>query len=102
MTSNHNRFELTATLVARAALRYTPAGLPVCDLELSHSSTQNEAGVLREVSCTVQALALGVVASQLETLALGQLCHWFGFLAPRSQRSKTLVFHVCSFVHAAQ
>ncbi|MEP7102565.1 MAG: primosomal replication protein N, partial [Burkholderiales bacterium] len=33
-----NRLVLTAQLVERGALRYTPAGLPALDLSLKHES----------------------------------------------------------------
>lgn len=39
-----NRLVLSATLVQRAALRYTPAGLPALDLSLQHESEVSEDG----------------------------------------------------------
>ena len=45
-----NRLVLDATLVERAALRYTPAGLPALDLGLKHESTVTEDGQPRKVS----------------------------------------------------
>jgi primosomal replication protein N len=39
-----NHFILTAALVARKALRYTPAGVPVIECLLEHSGEVQEAG----------------------------------------------------------
>ncbi|HEX4856290.1 MAG TPA: primosomal replication protein N [Limnobacter sp.] len=91
-----NQFNLTARLVAKSVLRYTPAGLPICEFELVHESEQLEASKPRTVKCTVQALALGVAANLVNGLELGSLKHWSGFIALRSHKSKSLRFHVCA------
>ncbi|BET25814.1 restart primosome assembly protein PriB [Limnobacter thiooxidans] len=91
-----NQLTLTGTLIAKSVLRYTPAGLPICEFELEHESEQLEASKPRLVKCTVQALALGVAASQVNGLELGSLKNWSGFVALRSHKSKSLRFHVCA------
>lgn len=96
MASGLNQLTLTATLVAKSVLRYTPAGLPICEFELEHESEQLEATKPRMVKCTVSALALGVAANQVNVLELGSLKHWSGFIALRSHKSKSLRFHVCA------
>lgn len=91
-----NQFTLTATLIAKSVLRYTPAGLPICEFELEHESEQLEASKTRMVKCTVSALALGVAANQVNGLEVGSLKSWSGFIALRSHKSKSLRFHVCA------
>jgi primosomal replication protein N len=91
-----NQFNLTATLAAKSVLRYTPAGLPICEFELEHESEQLEASRPRIVKCTVQALALGVAANLVNGLEVGSLKNWSGFIALRSHKSKSLRFHVCA------
>ena len=56
-----NRLVLSATLVERAALRYTPAGLPALDLSLKHESEVSEDGQPRKVSMEMRAVAIGAV-----------------------------------------
>ncbi|HEY1058937.1 MAG TPA: primosomal replication protein N [Limnobacter sp.] len=91
-----NEFTLSAKLIAKSVLRYTPAGLPVCDFELEHDSVQLEATKPRQVRCTVRAVALGAAANQVEGLSLGVERVWVGFMALRSHTSKSLRFHVCA------
>ena len=75
------------------ALRYTPAGVPVAEFSLQHSSTQQEAGQPRRVALDLKTIAFGVVARQLETdLPQGEITAR-GFLASRSQRSTEIVLH---------
>lgn len=91
-----NLWVLTAQLVSKATLRYTPAGLPCCEFELQHEGLQTEAGKDRTVRCAVQAVAMGVVANQVDKLQLGCTADWSGFIALRSHKSKGLRFHVCA------
>ena len=88
-----NRFTLAAQVQAKAALRYTPAGLPVIDLSLRHAGTVTEAQLPRQLDFEIPAVALGEAAQRLERVALGSMLQLDGFLAPRSRRSKTLVLH---------
>ncbi|HEX4916980.1 MAG TPA: primosomal replication protein N [Limnobacter sp.] len=92
----NNQFILIATLTAKSVLRYTPAGIPVCEFELEHESEQLEASKPRLVKCTVSAMAMGVAAKQVDQIALGQTVEWSGFMALRSHKSKSLRFHVCA------
>jgi primosomal replication protein N len=66
-----NRLVLSATLAERAALRYTPAGLPALDLSLRHESEVTEDGQPRKVSMEMRAVAIGAVTQSLLSLALG-------------------------------
>ncbi|CAM3646599.1 primosomal replication protein N [Paracidovorax anthurii] len=90
---HRNTVALTACIAETKPLRYTPAGLPALDLLLEHASRQTEAGVQREVSAAVKAIAFGALAERLARQALGSLWTFQGFLAtPRN--GKGLVFHI--------
>jgi primosomal replication protein N len=88
-----NRLLLSATLLQRSALRYTPAGLPALDLSLQHSSEVSEDGQPRKVSMELRAVALGVVTAQIAPLALGAAAVWSGFLSA-GRNGRGLLFHI--------
>jgi primosomal replication protein N len=75
-------------------LRYTPAGVPVTEARIAHVSEQLEAGLPRKVECEVAVMALGENARWLQAAPLASDLHLDGFLAARSQHSKSLVLHV--------
>jgi len=88
-----NRLVLTAQLIGRAALRYTPAGLPALDMSLKHESQVTQDGQLRRVSVEIKARAVGEITHRLERLELGSEHGFAGFLG--SMRSgRGVVFHV--------
>jgi len=88
---------LTARLVERSIVRYSPAGVPVLECQLEHRSTQLEADVPREVEFEIKALALGSIVSQVESIPPGTELAFGGFLAPSRKGSKTLLLHITSF-----
>jgi len=73
-------------------LRYTPAGIPLLSIVLSHMSEQVEAGMKRKVDCEVNAVVLGDLTQR--TLNVGQQIVATGFLAKRSLKSTQLVMHI--------
>ena len=89
-----NRLVLTAQLVERAAVRYTPAGLPALDLSLKHESEVSQAGTPRKVSMEIRARAIGdEITRRLAQLEIGSTHGFAGFLG--SQRNgRGIVFHV--------
>ena len=89
-----NRVVLNAVLVERAALRATPAGVAVLEMQLQHRSETVEAGVPRTLDFSVDAMAIGEAARTLAAESLGAALRVTGFLAPRSQRSKRVVVHI--------
>jgi primosomal replication protein N len=95
-----NRLLLSATLLERGALRYTPAGLPALDLVLSHASEVEQAGHRRRVSLEIKALAVGEITAPLGRLALGSAATFAGFLASARNRRGS-VFHVTELAEAA-
>lgn len=90
-----NRVLLSATLVQRSALRYTPAGLPALDLQLSHESTVSEDGQPRKVSMEMRAVAIGAITQAVAALALGGAAQFGGFLCS-ARNGRGLVFHITS------
>ena len=88
-----NRLVLTAQLVERGALRYTPAGLPALDLSLKHESEVTQDGKPRKVWFDIRARAIGEITARVEKLELGGTHGFAGFLG--SQRNgRGVVFHI--------
>ena len=88
-----NRMVLSALLVQRGALRYTPAGLPALDMSLKHESQVTQDGQPRQVSIEIKARAIGEITRRLEQIELGSEHGFAGFLG--SQRNgRGIVFHV--------
>jgi primosomal replication protein N len=90
-----NRWVLTATLAQRAAVRYTPAGLPALDLSLQHESQVSEDGTTRKVSMEIKAVAIGAITQPLLAQALGAASVYVGFVAA-SRNKRGLLFHITS------
>jgi primosomal replication protein N len=89
-----NRCVIDGELIELDDLRYTPGGVARIAMKLRHISSQQEAGVLRQLQCEVPVLALGEAAMQASRLSLGQQVIVEGFLAQRSLRIAQLVLHV--------
>lgn len=89
----NNLCTLSAQIFQVAALRYTPAGLPVLELVLQHQSYQQEAGQQRLVECEVHAKIVGSEA-QAWQYAKDSIVDVTGFLAQRSLRNPRLVLHI--------
>jgi primosomal replication protein N len=89
-----NRLVLTAQLVERGAVRYTPAGLPALDLSLKHESEVTQDGTPRKVSMEIKARAVGQqITQRLAGIEIGSSHGFAGFLG--SQRNgRGVVFHV--------
>ncbi len=75
-------------------LRYTPVGLPVVEMILTHRSQVVEAGRERQVDMTISAVALGDVATLLADTPLGADMTVKGFLAPARKGSPKLILHI--------
>ena len=88
-----NRTVLSAQLLERGAVRYTPAGLPAIDCRLQHACTVTEDGQPRQVSLEIKALAIGAMSRPLGALALGQSGLFAGFLAT-TRNGRGMLFHI--------
>ena len=89
-----NRLQLTARIVEREAVRYTPAGVPIASCTLQHRTEVVEAGVVRQIELTIPAVAAGEASGRLASGDLGGDMLFTGFLAKKSRNAKTLVFHI--------
>jgi len=92
-----NRVELTGVVSALDTLRYTPAGIPIVELSISHESPQEEAGKARNVTCEVMAVAAGQIAQRMMQAQLGARIKVTGFLAHRGKSKALLVLHINEF-----
>ena len=92
-----NRLVLDATLVARDALRHTPAGIPALECTLGHRSTQHEAGSARRVECELHAVAFAGIALALDRCAVGAELRCEGFVARRYRTGTSLALHLTGF-----
>ena len=89
-----NHFTLTAFLVSKDAIRFTPAGIPVMHCQLEHSGEVSEVGAARKIQMSVEAIAIGPIQKDLEQMDLGTEAVFEGFLAPKTLRNQRLVFHI--------
>jgi primosomal replication protein N len=90
-----NRLLLSAQLVEKAAMRYTPAGLPALDVGLKHDSELSENGQPRKVSMEMRAVAIGEVTRSLAAMALGDAAVFAGFVTS-ARNGRGLLFHITS------
>ena len=97
--NSENLLSLVAKLVEYAPLRYTPAGIEVLTLTLSHQSKQFVAQGLaeRQVELHIKAQLFGQLANKAQKLVLGQTALFKGYLAPTRAGSKALWFMITSF-----
>lgn len=89
-----NLAQLSGRLLERDALRRTPAGIPVCEFLVGHSSTQIEADCERKVECEMACIVVGNLAQVLVTAHLGSRLRVSGFMAARSLKRRSLTLHV--------
>ena len=84
---------MTAAIVERGALRFTPAGLPALDMSLKHESEIIQLGEKRKVSVEIRAKAVGALSETLLAAELGVEHDFEGFVG--SQRNgRGIVFHI--------
>ena len=84
---------MTATIVERSALRFTPVGLPALDVTLKHESEIPQNGPARKGSVEIRARAIGPVTEAVLAAELGVEHDFEGFVG--SQRNgRGIVFHV--------
>jgi primosomal replication protein PriB len=92
-----NTLRVAGRLIARDALRWTPARQPVLDCRVEHVSRQEEAGAERDVGCELPVRVIGPLALQFEKLPLGAHLLLEGFLNARSAKQRTPVLHIRTF-----
>lgn len=74
-------------------LRYSPANIPLLNLQLSHHSEQAEAGIKRIVRCEIGLVVAGPLALEVSQLKAGNKVKVQGFLERKSQNSAQLLIH---------
>lgn len=89
-----NTLVIDGKLVDIGELKYTPAGIPVKEFLLLHTSEQVEAKMRRRVECEVRAVAFGDVVNQLSNIGLDTCIRAHGFLAKKSLKSTQLILHI--------
>ncbi len=89
-----NELRLDARVAEVLPLRRTPAGVPIASCVLAHESKQVEAGLTRDVSVELQAVAVGELAGVLAAALPGAVLRVSGFVAARSLRSRSPVVHL--------
>lgn len=89
-----NQLSLQASVIERSVIRYTPAGIPVATVVLAYAGEVLEAGVLRTLNFEINAVAVGKLSADMQTLQAEQQAQFTGFLARKNRNSKSLVFHV--------
>jgi primosomal replication protein N len=89
-----NHFTLTASLVSKDAIRFTPAGLPVIYCQLEYRGEVIEVNQQRKIQMNVEAIAIGPVHQALLQMDLGAQAVFEGFMAPKTLRNQRLVFHI--------
>jgi len=92
-----NHFTISAGIVERQPVRYTPAGVPVATLTLAYAGEEMEAGSMRQLRFEMPAVAIGDTALAVQRVEMGTGVVWKGFLAPKKQGSKQLDFHITAF-----
>lgn len=93
----NNRMILRAGIASKEQLRFTPAGIPVLSFTVDHNSSQTEAGQPRNVTLSLDCVAVGEKAKSLDHVATGRELELSGFLSNRSNKSRWVVFHVTEF-----
>ncbi|MEK8027322.1 primosomal replication protein N [Pseudaquabacterium rugosum] len=88
---------MSAQLLERGALRYTPAGVPALDATLQHAASVVEDGRPRQISFEIKALGIGAITQALGALALGQEAEFSGFLG-QTRNGRGLLFHITHLV----
>ena len=96
LSNFQNHLCLTGVLAEKDARRFSPAGVAFCNAVLKTEGKVTENGVDRRVAFEMPIIAAGEMAYRLESLPLNVHALFGGFLAPKSQRHKALVFHIQS------
>ena len=88
---------MTAILIQRDVVRYSPSGIPVLDCVLRHRSEIVEAGQSRSVELEMPSIAFQSVVHRLAVCPLDSAHRFTGFLANRSKKSNRAIFHITDF-----
>ncbi|QQS16314.1 MAG: primosomal replication protein N [Neisseriales bacterium] len=93
----HNFLRLSGSITQEEPLRYTPAGVAILQVWLTHHSEQQQAGGTRKTDCVIQAVLTGQDAKKFTGQLIDKQIEAEGFLAKRSFLNPRLVFHIQQF-----
>ncbi|WP_066566921.1 primosomal replication protein N [Snodgrassella sp. CFCC 13594] len=89
----NNQVCLSAEIKSLDDLRYTPAGLPILQMWLSHESWQTELGERYLAKMEIQAKALGDMALNWP-YRQGTMIEIIGFIAQKGVRNPRPILHI--------
>lgn len=89
-----NHAFLSATLIEKSVIRYTPSGTAIITLNLMHTSQVQQAGSIRTIQFNLEAIALDTITALISPLNIGELYTFEGFWAPAHYRFKKITFHI--------
>ena len=92
-----NNTVLDGKIVSRDALRVTPGGVATLNLMLMHQSTATENGHEVQVEVELNAVAFGELASQLDSVKVGDTVSVKGFLSRKNRFSTQPILHIIQF-----
>ncbi|GAA5087993.1 primosomal replication protein N [Paenalcaligenes hermetiae] len=92
-----NDLHIQGQVLQAQPLRYTPAGIAVCEITLQHQSVVEQAAIQRQLDFSVEAIAMGDVANYLAAVPIGSFLQIQGFIAPLRKSSSRLVLHIQEF-----
>lgn len=86
-----NRLRISGVLIRVDPLRYSPAGVPIAEAVVRHSSCQDVAGQNRQVECELTVQASDALALRLAQLPQDAQVKLEGALNRRSMNSRQLI-----------
>jgi primosomal replication protein N len=93
VSSSLNHLILQAQLLELGLVRYTPAGMMALDCCLKHESQVQEAGRPRKISLEIKAVVIGDLAKRLQSLGVGGMAQFTGFLSAQ-RNGRGTIFHI--------
>lgn len=92
-----NHAVITGQVQQLEPLRYTPAGVAVLSLTLTHQSEVTYDEFQRQLVFDLEVRAVGQLAKTLADIAIGSHLKCQGFFAPKHKASNFLVLHIQQF-----
>lgn len=92
-----NSIVISAVLVEKKELCYTPTGIAVFEAKCHYAGQQFEARAMRKVEFDFTAMSFADTATRLDKVELGKTLEMKGFIAQRSLRSSKLTVHITEF-----
>jgi primosomal replication protein N len=97
MESTTNWLRLSAAVVEKNPLRYTPAGRAALDFWLEQHESIFDAGRPRQNQLRLKAVAFDQMAEAIDRLQMGETRGFEGFLS-NARFGKSVVFHIQNLI----